>query len=651
MAFHAWGTGTPLAVDIFVILSSFLLTSSFLRRFEAGSIPNLVERWMHFFKRLIPPVVAVVGATLVLAVVFLPSNYWPDLAKQGWASVLCYQNWLLSAQSVDYFAAQKDGASPLMHLWYVGIQGQVYLLVPAILTAVFVLTSKRRSWARPAVALVFSAIALVLFVWTVRAIAAEGTSVVYFDTRSRAWEFALGCVIAAVRPLAARLPAALASLAQWAGLGALCYLGVIRYDNYPGPLALVTVAGAGALMLWGDRGSSWAPAGLLRLAPLQWLANRSYGIYLVHWPILDVYMLRTGRSELGVLEGLVLLVIAVALAGLLTELIDDPVHYAPWANATVWRKTAVVATSLAVAVAGLSIFSTKIERLQAQAPHASSEPTNYPGARALTEGYDRSIERPGALPRPISLDDQWVSLAEPCSGPFASPPEVDTEFHVSSCQQQPLLPRAHARAVIVGDSHAEQYSAGWIPVARERGWDLAASLMGGCPLTTPEASPYDDCADLNRQRREWLAALEPDIVILVVTKTQVGGPEIALPGVDEIVETLTRSGAVVLGLRDNPRFRSSPYDCTQRRQIGGGHLAGCAKAAREIYAHEMPDEQLRGLPGYFGIDTRPILCPDGACWSLIGNVFVYLDNNHLTEDFATTLAPFFLRAATEADVS
>ncbi|MDU0967578.1 MAG: acyltransferase family protein [Actinomycetaceae bacterium] len=641
MCFHAWGIGTPLAVDVFVILSSFLLTSSFLKRFERGITPNLFERWMHFFKRLMPPVVITVGATLILMVVFLPQNRWPGIVQQAWAVIFLYQNWLLSSQAVDYFAAHTEGVSPLMHLWYVAIQGQVYLVVPAILILLFLLTKKSKKAIRPVVAAVFGIIAVVLFVWTVINVNTKGTSAIYFDTRSRAWEFALGCVIAAARPLAQKLNVNVAAAAEWAGLLALIYLGTNRHDNYPGPLALVTVCGAGAIMLWGDHAASWSPTRFLSLKPFQWLGDRFFGIYLVHWPVIAVYMAVRQVTTLGIYEGLILLLVGVALASLLTEWVDNPVHYSPWVNKNMWTKAAVVATALAVGAAGTGAAQAKVNRLSAEIDLGSD---SYPGAKALDPNYTPTSQYPPAQPKGALLTKQWVSLPEKCTGLFANAPTLDTTEHHATCGQYTPEKNPVATVVAIGDSHMEQYSGGWMEVAEDRHWTLALEMLGACPFTSPEKSRYAECADHNRERLQWLLDAHPDAVIMVVTESHPDRPDTAVEGIDEVIKPLADAGITVVGLRDNPRFDSSPYECTQREGTDRGHLTGCVTPASYSYAQIMPDKQLRHVSGYVPIDTSSLICPDGLCWSIIGNVYVYLDNNHLTKVYSQTLADYFNKA-------
>ncbi|MFC2641905.1 MAG: acyltransferase family protein, partial [Propionibacterium acidifaciens] len=117
LAYHAWRIGSPIGVDAFIMISAYLMTGSFVRRTEAGRMPFFAERWANTFKRLLPPLVVTVLATLGASALILPQTRWDELITQGFASVTYWQNWRLAAVSANYFAANRGVASPLQHLW------------------------------------------------------------------------------------------------------------------------------------------------------------------------------------------------------------------------------------------------------------------------------------------------------------------------------------------------------------------------------------------------------------------------------------------------------------------------------------------------------------------------------------------------------
>lgn len=120
-------------VDIFLMLSAFLLTLSFTRKVEEGRPLALGRHWLHRFKRLVPAAAATIVGTLAAAWLWLPPSRWAAVIDQAWASVLYVQNWLLATTAVDYYASDDSLASPLQHFWSLSIQGQVFLLWPLVL--------------------------------------------------------------------------------------------------------------------------------------------------------------------------------------------------------------------------------------------------------------------------------------------------------------------------------------------------------------------------------------------------------------------------------------------------------------------------------------------------------------------------------------
>src|SRR5688572_18866713 len=132
VTYHVWLGRVSGGVDIFLLISAFLLTLSFVRKIEAGQPLNLIRHWLHLSKRLLPAAVVVLLGILAGTWLILPQTRWPDVLDQAWASLLYRQNWLLADTAVDYYAQDHSGASPLQHFWSLSIQGQVFILWPLI---------------------------------------------------------------------------------------------------------------------------------------------------------------------------------------------------------------------------------------------------------------------------------------------------------------------------------------------------------------------------------------------------------------------------------------------------------------------------------------------------------------------------------------
>ena len=142
VTYHVWLGRVSGGVDIFLLISAFLMTLSFTRKVESGKPLRLLGHWLHLLKRLLPAVVVVVLGVLVGTWAILPQSRWPDVLDQAWASLLYRQNWLLADSAVDYYAQDHSGASPLQHFWSLSIQGQVFLLWPLVFAGAALLRAR-----------------------------------------------------------------------------------------------------------------------------------------------------------------------------------------------------------------------------------------------------------------------------------------------------------------------------------------------------------------------------------------------------------------------------------------------------------------------------------------------------------------------------
>jgi peptidoglycan/LPS O-acetylase OafA/YrhL len=232
VTYHVWLGRVSGGVDIFLLISAFLMTLSFARKVESGKPLRLVSHWLHLLKRLLPAVVVVVLGVLAGTRLILPQSRWPDVLDQAWASLLYRQNWLLADTAVDYYAQDHAGASPLQHFWSLSIQGQVFLLWPLVFAGAAVLLRflrRTRLGGRVSYAALlagaFGAIFVVSLVFSIEQ-TSTNQSYAYFDTRTRLWEFALGSLLALALPHL-RPGKVLRVILGWAGLAAMLSCGLL----------------------------------------------------------------------------------------------------------------------------------------------------------------------------------------------------------------------------------------------------------------------------------------------------------------------------------------------------------------------------------------------------------------------------------------
>jgi hypothetical protein len=192
--------------------------------------------------------------------------------------------------------------------------------------------------------------------------------------------------------------------------------------------------------------------------------------------------------------------------------------------------------------------------------------------------------------------------------------------------------------VVVGDSHAEQALASYRPIAEDNQSNMRAFLLGGCHFTVVLDSPEQDCNTFRKQAMQEILRERPDNVLMLVTAAQPGSnQEVLIPGIEETVQKLTDAGINVIALRDNPRYTEDLYNCAQLHANDTGVCS--APVSEKLAATNPAQELIDSNPGVFGVDLTEYYCPDGVCTPLIGNIYVYIDHNHISKSYAKTVSP------------
>ncbi len=642
LLFHAWGVGSPIGVDAFITISAFLMTGSFVRRSEAGRMPAILERWANTFKRLLPPLVVVVLATVVGTWLVLPRNRWGETLIQAFASVTYWENWRLVEVAADYYANDHAASSPLQHLWSMSMQGQIFLLWPVIMTVCVLLARATGRRIRSVVFWAFATLTIGSLIWLL--VWAPDNGGVYFDTRARIWEFSFGSAIAAIAPRL-RLSAASSRIFGWAGLVVLLVYCLVDIGTYPGPMAVVPMAAVSAVLVANDGEDSRGVARVLGVRPLVLLGNASYAVYLVHWPLFVFFLNARGHERLGIRGGVAMIALSLIVAFLVARFVDDPMRNWVASNATAARKSVVVVASLALGLAPLAWSMLSYEHMRSREMIASTGAGSEenPGARVLlgtgVAGYTSS-----PLPGPFALDSDWGRLPDQCGFEELGLAVGDNAY----CSQQGDPKTASARVVIGGDSHTQQILLPQLTsLAGERGWLVTMIHKGACSWGQPDA--YDgDCALRNARLLDYVERVRPDYVFLVVTASEPDGPRETLrPGVEGLTRQLTAEGVSVIGVRDTLRSRSDLYECSLG-QSPDELYGGCLLDRAQYVAEDNPADVLDDIDGYQTIDMTDAYCTDDVCPTIIGNIHVYLDNNHLTATYSETVAPFFAERVEDA---
>ncbi|MDQ4501944.1 acyltransferase family protein [Sinomonas sp. ASV322] len=633
--YHVWLGRVSGGVDVFLMISAFLMTGQFVARHRRGERTRLVAHWLHVFRRLLPAAAVTVAGTVVAAVLFLPATRWSDVLEQGWASLLYAENWLLQRDAVDYYAQNHALASPFQHFWSLSIQGQIFILFPLMFVALGAVSRRFRVRYERVLAVVLAFVFAASLAYSIADTAANQAQA-YFSLPARVWEFALGSLLALVIDRVRVRPWA-ALVLGWAGVASIVACGLVLNVEtaFPGAIALWPTLSAAAVILAAQRGGRFGVHRLLASRPLRGLGDISYGLYLWHWPVLVIALTWRDKDRAGWLLGSAAIVVSLVLAFVTIRFVDRPWRAWAWPEARV--RNGIVAVAACALVAAVPIASVQATVLTKSHAAEAQAVVDNPGAEALAPGYT-SQASPTAqlLPLPQNLHNDWFGLPSKCSADLKVPASLagncsmNTVASPSGSQQKTI--------VVVGDSHAEQWTAALEPVAEKNGWRVVDLLLGGCLYAPTVPTANAACNQFNANVAAYLAANPPSAVFMVGTvAAPSSAAETLTPGLDQTVSALTSKGVEVVAIRDNPRFTFDMAECVLR---DGQSASQCRPGASSVLAETNPLTAFAAQhPDHFAaLDMTDLICPDGVCSGVIGNTYVYIDDNHLTKTYAATMS-------------
>jgi hypothetical protein len=468
-----------------------------------------------------------------------------------------------------------------------------------------------------------------------------GSQAAYFVTHTRMWELALGGMLALLTVRWAGLPRAAVHVGRWSGAALILCSAVTYSGTTPFPSAAALLPVVGSVLVLGA-GSSGVPSATLGSRTAAWVGDHSYAIYLWHWPLIVLWEGYSG-GDIGLLDGSLILVLTVVLSWVTKRVVEDPVRTSR-AFASRRRGLALLLSAgIPVALVSTHLLP---EPAQAQAPLAADA---HPGAAAVAgamPSVTSSLET--ALPRPENAKaDRPGYYDQGCEVAIEAPGTVACEF---GDRTDPVRTVA-----LVGDSKAGQ----WLPalevIAAKRHWRIVTYLRSRCPwsdvLTTVgdgDPSPYRFCQEWGRDVLERLVDEPPDL-LLTADRPVVGTPDHPQPdarafsaiaqGMTAYWSRMKAAGVTVVAIRETPEMGMDVPDCLSTPGTG---LADCTRPASAALAQQPPTVQATELSnGDVPLITmNDLLCPDGACQPVLGDVTVYRDAHHLTRSYALSMAPY-----------
>ncbi|NUJ86866.1 acyltransferase [Plantibacter sp. MCCC 1A11337] len=690
VVFHLWPGLIPggfVGVDVFFVISGFLITAHLLDEVERSGSVRLGRFWARRARRLLPASLTVLTATLVASWYLAPLGDLPRFLREIAWSALYIENWALAGSAIDYLAAE-DAPSPVQHFWSLSVEEQFYLVWPVLVLGAGWLAVRvaRRSAAptvrRRGVAIAIGLVCIASAAWSV-VFTVQDPSPAYFATTTRAWEFAAGGLTAIMVAEGARrgwgLRAGGRTVVAWLGFAAIGAAAVWYSAETPFPAltAALPVGGTIAVMAAWAPDVRWSPTALLARSPIQWLGDRSYAVYLWHWPLIVFGGIVLARSA-TVPEQLVLLVITGVLAEVTTRFVERPIRFgrvASWRPRRVMGATALAMSVLSIASIGvLPGAEARIAAEQQRIETLVATPSNCLGAAELVEtaacprddgassdgreGSGGETSRGGSSASP---GDETRGVVIPDASLADLPPDrCITDIRAAAfevCAYGAGAEQATRTVALIGDSHAEQWLPAFATAAETNGWRLLVAAKSSCPFSDAErtepgtsAAVLDEmragCLSWNRDALELLRD-EPGIDTLVVS-ARARNPVVAEGGRDwrEVAaEAYAERWALVpetieqiVVLRDTPTMADDVLECLRD---DADPEDGCARDRSDALTEDPQYEAALAStdPRVRAVDLSDALCASDRCSPVVGGVLAYRDHHHLSWVYAETLAP------------
>jgi peptidoglycan/LPS O-acetylase OafA/YrhL len=663
-----WPTGGFVGVDVFFVISGFIITSQLLREKEKTGTISFVEFYQRRVRRILPASLTVLVVTIAAAFAFLPKGRAAETLTDGIWALLFSGNWRFAVAGTDYFQ-EGQPPSPIQHFWSLGVEEQFYFVWPWLMLLLFWMVGKRGNASRGRMLVGWAMVAIIVtsFAWAVYE-TATNPAWAYFSTLSRAWELGVGAFIAVVAPVLTRIPSALRPVLAWIGFAGmvLSVFVVTEAPGFPAPFAALPVFATALVILAGTGG----PVRLLW--PLTnrvsgYIGDISYSLYLWHWPVIVILVafMPAGNLSYYLTAG----IISAALSVTSYHFIENRFRSVPKPkrghhHSSFDAKSQAVTISLAslavltLAVSGAAIIKSETpptESVQAAAPFYLKSGGTGETSPAATKAATPKCLGAGALDpanecTPTILGDTMLPSVDTfardngdsfkCWREQAKP--------LNSCSIGSTKPDA-VRMALIGDSHAASLIPGIQEFAAANNWKVDVFVGYSCQWM--EQRPGYDCYDVMQEIRAKVEGGDPYAAVLTTAARGKTGTDVkyAASMFAKAWQPVAARGTKVIAIGDVPSVNAEALTCISRVGFKVNDN-DCATSLSE--ARQTEDPLVRAVdlvPGSTFVDLSPRFCTDADCPAVVGNAIVYRDAAaHITATYAKTLAPYLNERLTAA---
>lgn len=622
VAVHAgvpWLSGGFVGVDVFFVLSGFLITGLLVQEVKRTGRLHFVDFYIRRLRRLLPALIVMLLVTGEVATLLLAPAEQRDQASAGAMAAFWLSNIHFAFASLDYFAPGTE-TNLFLHTWSLGVEEQFYLLWPTLL--VWLLgRDGDKGVARLKVGM-FTVVAISLTACMV--LTYKAPQLAFYMMPLRAWQFSAGALVWLYFKRSKKLESGreligasenLNRLTGWLGFAMILAAAVV-FDSkisYPGWRAVIPTLGTVLILIAGSYGSLYSVSALLSWQPLQSIGRISYSWYLWHWPLLLLGHALTGSNSAIYRFSWVML--SLALAVFSYRYIEAPIRHRSW-RLLRGKATLLYAVALMILVNVFCIRWYNQASLQMERP----EQHRY----ALAHADAPVIYGMGC--------DDWYHSDQVRMCTFGSKAAVHT-------------------AVLFGDSIAGQWFPAVATVFDKLGWKLIVLTKSSCPMVGMSffyeriGRDYTECSTWRASALKQIAAMKPDVVLMSSVSTSKFSQSQWVQGSESVLRSIAPSTGHIYIFRGTPNLPFDGPDCLAAKSLRPGWFPfkdACSASSADQHADdvyqwlELASSQFDNVTT---LDMDRFICPDGKCSAERNGVIVFRDSQHISATFAESLAP------------
>jgi peptidoglycan/LPS O-acetylase OafA/YrhL len=639
LAYHAkvpGFSGGYIGVDVFFVVSGFLITSLLMREFDATNKISLTNFYARRVRRLLPASLVVVIGTLVISKIWLEPLRLNDLTQDARAAALFATNIVFAVRESDYLQSALP-PSPLQHYWSLGVEEQFYIFFPIVVMVLLKLGKASKSLLIAGLTMI-TAVSFAVCV----AITPSMPAISFYLLPFRAWELGAGALLALLGSKVNRIKSVNRELFGWVGLVIIIVTSFI-YDSktsFPGYAAGLPVVATLLLILSGDN-SKFGPSRLLELRVFQWLGSRSYSLYLWHWPI-SIVARSANKAELTAIQIALCMLATLLLAELSFRFVEQPIHKVPkFLNNT--NRSLAFGALLIVIGFGASFITAPATADSVKVPDSTTESSVLASTTTIFQYSDSQLKEL------IDSAPKITELPADLNPPLAVLDNDEPEIYKLGCHDHAFdIPpvcefgdlESKTSIALIGDSHAAQWFEPLRRIAEQRGWRLQTFTRSGCTMLGVESGVIEKC-------RIWLknvlAEIQNDKFSLVVISGYTNredlvdeSPDGFINNITELHSALTINSQKIIYLADTPGpLLHVPICLSANIQT----VQNC-NFERNDAINEQTAEILKGVwsseTSRF-VDLTDWFCTSQICPVVIGNMVVYRDISHISSVYALAL--------------